>query len=61
MNPESVSKREFDDFDFKQKVGFLSISWILERVLMEYIGMKNSSDSKLKICSICYVRILSRN
>ena len=40
--------------------GFLTISQILERILMEHIDMKNSLDSKLQIYSICSIRIRSR-
>ena len=37
---------------------FLIITRVLVRILMEHIEMKNSSDSKLKLDSICSIRIL---
>ena len=41
--------------------GFSTISQPLERILMEYIDMKNSLDSELQIYSICSTRISSRS
>ena len=40
--------------------GFLIITYFLERILMEHMGMKNSLESKLLINSICSIRIRSR-
>ena len=33
-------------------ISFLKITYFLERILMEHIEMKQSLDSKLKVCSI---------
>ena len=40
--------------------GFLKISHFLEGILMELIDTDYSLDSKLQICSICFIRIRSR-
>ena len=37
--------------------GFLTISQILERILMGHIGTKNSLDSKLQVYSMCVINI----
>ena len=39
---------------------FLTIFLFIERILMEHIGIKVRSDSKLQISSICSIRIHSR-
>ena len=39
---------------------FFKISHLLEQILMEYVDMKNSLDSRLQICSICSVKIRPR-
>ena len=42
------------------KFSFLKISHFLERIRMEHIGMKNSSDFELQIYSLCSIEIRSR-
>ena len=39
---------------------FSKIFCFIERILTEYIDMKNSLDSQLQIYSICSIRIRSR-
>ena len=52
-----VSTKKFCLLKFR----FSKISRFLERVLMEHISMNNSLDAKLQTCSICSIRIRSRN
>ena len=40
--------------------GYSKISHFLERILMEHKDMKNSLDSKLQVCCICFIQICSR-
>ena len=40
---------------------FSMISHFLERILIEHINMKNSLDFKLQVCSMCFIRIRSKN
>ena len=46
-----------DVYDASNKVG---LSLFLERILKKYLDNKVSSDSKLQINSICFIRIRSR-
>ena len=39
--------------------GFSEKSHFLEQILMEHIDVKNSLNSKLKICSMCFIRTRS--
>ena len=43
------------------EVSFLKISRFLRRIPMEYVDIKDSSDSGLQFYSICSIRIPSRN
>ena len=59
----SISSFVFSEIFIYKKMflRFFGISRFLERILMEYIDIKDSLDSKLQIHSIYCIRILSRN
>ena len=54
-------KRDALDDSFLKEAKKGKITRFLERIRMEYIDMKYSLHSKLKVCSICSFRIRSRN